>query len=358
MRGPAATRATASVEQSVAQSVAQSVVVEQVTTAQTTVVSAEAIEPREVEDAVAVKADVVKPKLVARLLQAPERREVKAVTQAVTETRSQAPAPVVYVVQEKEAVREPEAPAPQVLVPQVLAPAAPTSEQAGVRVFFGAGINYIQYNENLTEVNTSYRDLRGPTFNAGAEFDITDRVGVAAAYRTTPIQFENSSVNRQTLSSNWSITNLMVQAKSRPFWENSEVTYELGVQVHKLPFALFQYLTRQPELKDVTMVNASFGAAVKHNVNKKTRLVGNGHIQFPVSSAASDSAAKFSLDQKFLFDGSVGVEKQIQKDLWLGLHWYGQYHSVDFTYRDSLINTGGTQSIIFSDIEIRLLKEF
>ncbi|RYZ77249.1 MAG: hypothetical protein EOP05_02470 [Proteobacteria bacterium] len=161
-----------------------------------------------------------------------------------------------------------------------------------------------------------------------------------------------------TLKSNWSITSLMAQAKGRPFWENSEVTYEIGAQIHKLPFALFQYLSRQPELKDVTMVNASVGVTIKHRTNKKTRLVGNGHLQFPLSSAAADSAAKFSLDQKFLFDGSVGVEKLIGKDLWLGLHWYGQYHSVDFTYRDSLINTGGTQSIIFSDIELRLLKEF
>ncbi|RYZ76910.1 MAG: hypothetical protein EOP05_03550, partial [Proteobacteria bacterium] len=115
---------------------------------------------------------------------------------------------------------------------------APSVEKAGVRVYFGTGINYIQYNENLVEVETSYRDLRGPTFNGGAEFDITDKVSVAAAYRTTPIQFENSSVNRMTLKSNWSITSLMAQAKGRPFWENSEVTYEIGAQIHKLPFAL------------------------------------------------------------------------------------------------------------------------
>jgi hypothetical protein len=92
-------------------------------------------------------------------------------------------------------------------------------------------------------------------------------------------------------------------------------------------------------------------------LNSTTRTTILGRLQYPLSSG-SVSSATLTLKPLLIFDGSVGIEKRLMPSTWLGLHWYGQYQNINFTYRDSLVTAEGKQSAVFSTLELRLLFEY
>ncbi len=253
---------------------------------------------------------------------------------------------------------EPVSQTPLSLVPEA-APAPlkieEPSEPLGLKIYLGVGVNYVAYDENLTEVSTNYRDLRGPATNVGVKMQATDEFGIEASYHRTPMKFENSSVALTTLESDWTSISLEGSYAKKTSKEN-ELTFSLGTQIHQMPLAMFELMSHQPQLRDIQLLNLSVGVRDTFYLNKRTRASLLGRFQQPLLLSARTGSMK--ADSAFMFDGSVGLEKRAFEKVWFGLFWYGQYQRLNFSYRDSVIQTAGTQSALFSDLELRFTFEF
>ena len=276
------------------------------------------------------------------------------------------------------AILNPIATASPITAPAVTAP-VPTTKPAeairhdekssiGLRAFFGAGINFVRYTENLSNVNTSYGDLRGPSYSVGTAMDLNDHYAVEASYKDTPFIFNNSSANVNNLSGQWQTVALGLSQKSdgASKWTDrvlsdtvsaNEVRWHYGLQLHQIPIPFFD-IYHEPYLKTVQLLNASAGASWERYWNPWTRTTMLVNLQYPISSSTSTGDASFQVTPVILFDGSLGIDKKLSTNYWLGLHWYGQYQNIGVSYSDNQVSASGAMSVFFSTIELRLTFDY
>lgn len=260
-------------------------------------------------------------------------------------------------------------PPPAPLAIPVAAPAPPLPsplmcalprQKIGLRLFAALGINYVRYSEDLTDVITNYADLRGPSMHLGIGMDLGDESSVEATYKSTPFRFDNSSVGDATLSGTWQTLSVQGIAKSRTFTANetagSEYAWLYGFQIHQVPYALFENATNKAVVRPIQLIDLSLGGRWRKMINPWTRTEIFLRGQYPISTSSTGST--FSAKGVLLFDGSIGAEKKVTDLLWVGLHWYGQYHNLKFKYNDSLVTAEGSHSTLFSNLEVRLTWDF
>lgn len=259
-------------------------------------------------------------------------------------------------------------PAPVPLAPTPSSPPAPLAttpnffprqDEAGLRLFFGLGVSYVLYNEDLTDVATNYHDFRGPSTLIGVAADVVPGLAVEASYKNTPIRFDNSSVNLDALKGSWQTLVLQGASGSRPD-RVGELLWKFlwGFQLHQMPLALFENGTNTPVMKNVQLATASVGAEGSYMTNERTRLNMLMRYQQPVGYSASAGGSALSMTSKLFFDGSVGIDKKIGDKVWMGLHWYGQSHTFKFKYKDADVTAEGDHSGLFSTLELRLGFDF
>ncbi|MFZ4405371.1 MAG: hypothetical protein ACOYOK_14830, partial [Pseudobdellovibrionaceae bacterium] len=102
----------------------------------------------------------------------------------------------------------------------------------------------------------------------------------------------------------------------------------------------------------------SLGASYQQRWSNKTTGLLGLNIQSPIHYSPISSGAQFSLKPLLMFDGFIGVEKKIHNDWAIGTFWYGQYNYIQFSYKDSSIDTSGSQTALFSSLELRLIYSF
>ena len=263
--------------------------------------------------------------------------------------------------------------------PLVDTPSAPVTKPAkvmrceektpiGLRAFLGVGINFVRYTENLSNVNTSYGDLRGPSYSIGTAMDLNDHFAVEASYKDTPFIFNNSSANTSNLSGQWQTLALGISQKSDSAskWMDhflndeasaNQVRWIYGLQLHQIPIPLFD-IYHEPYLKTIQLLNASAGASWERYWNPWTRTTMLVNLQYPIGSSTSMGGASFQATPVILFDGSLGLDKKISGNYWVGLHWYGQYQNLNFSYSDNQVAASGAMSVFFSAIELRLMFDY
>lgn len=235
----------------------------------------------------------------------------------------------------------------------------PRQDEAGLRLFFGLGVSYVLYKEDLTDVATDYHDFRGPSTLIGVAADVVPGLAVEASYKNTPIRFDNSSVNLDALKGSWQTLVLQGASGSRPD-RIGELLWKFlwGFQLHQMPLALFENGTNTPVMKNVQLATASVGAEGSYMTNERTRLNMLMRYQQPIGYSASAGGSALSMTSKLFFDGSVGIDKKIGDKVWMGLHWYGQSHNFKFKYRDADVTAEGDHSGLFSTLELRLGFDF
>ena len=246
-------------------------------------------------------------------------------------------------------------------------PSNPKKPPIGLTLFAGAGAAYTAYQENLFDVQTSYHSLATPSWDMGAVFKVTDTIDVQASYRSTQLNFINSSVGLPDTHSQWQILALEGSSRSSLFFKpakddqtpyESEFRWLWGIQAHEIPFALFQNSGNTPIQRSIDLINLSLGGSYVHYINPWTRTNILMRGQYPLSSSPTGAGASFSMSSPIIFDGSIGIEKNLTGHAWLGLHWLGQYNDLHFSYIDPQVTEHGEQSAIFSTIELRLLFDY
>lgn len=241
----------------------------------------------------------------------------------------------------------------------------------GLRIFAGLGANYVQYDELLTDVTTKYRDFRAPSYHGGMSIDLDSTTTVEASFKATPMHFDNSSVELSALDGIWQTLGIqgatlsgneapdvLVDRSSTLEQQKNQLKWLWGFQFHSMPIALFDDLNNAPVMRTIQLINASLGASYDRYLNPQTKAQIFLRAQYPVVAQSTSGASNFSARPKILFDGSVGVEKKVRPGRWVGLHWYGQYQSLDFNYTDSKVTAAGTHNVFFSNIEARITFEF
>ncbi|RYZ83391.1 MAG: hypothetical protein EOP04_20050 [Proteobacteria bacterium] len=259
---------------------------------------------------------------------------------AVSEEGRAEPAPVTRTREEEPATKKPET--------------VPQKERVGLQLYAAAGINYVLYEEKLADVTSRHRDLRGPSTNLGIAMEINETHSLEADLKTIPMQFDNSSAGLGNLNGNWQV--LGIHGRYKP--SASGLSWVYGAQVHKMPLALFQTVGNVPTLRNIQLLNFSLGARYDHLLNPFTRTQILLHGQYPASAQTSSDGARLGVSPVFAFDGSVGLEKRVFTESWVGLFWYGQFQQIKFDYFDPQVSATGAHTVFFSNIEARWTYEF
>lgn len=272
-----------------------------------------------------------------------ENRPVSPLPEVRTETRTEI---------HTEAVRT-ESFSPREKRPQDTYP----DDSRGLEVFVGMGMNYVRYENSLSDVKAGYGDLRGPSYHLGAFMELSDAIDIEATYKTTPFRFDNSLISASSLNGEWQT--LAVGGAWYPeALRESRLGWLYGLQIHQIPLALFEDVTNAPVLRSIQTVNLTVGARWKSFLNPWTCLSVQFRGQYPILSSSSSAKSDFTGSSYLIFDGSIGADKRIGKKIWLGLHWFGQYHRFQFSYRDPNVTAEGIHSAVYSNLELRLGFEF
>ncbi|MFZ4403929.1 MAG: hypothetical protein ACOYOK_07490, partial [Pseudobdellovibrionaceae bacterium] len=119
-----------------------------------------------------------------------------------------------------------------------------------IRLFYGLGLNYVTYSEDLNEVSTGYGNLGKVNSFFGIQIQDDKYINIIAQYRATPISFDHSSANLDSLQSEWKTLSFLNSNKIK---SNPTNTYFInwGFQAHQLPLSLFKTADRRPAVRDI-----------------------------------------------------------------------------------------------------------
>jgi hypothetical protein len=238
-------------------------------------------------------------------------------------------------------------------------------QKVGLWIFGAFGISSVSLNENLSDVTASYHD-QSVGYNFGIGMDLTDKTAIEASFRDTPIHLDNTSVGFSDVNAEWKtldfkITTTLDEVSNwlgKKLGRSTEMRLLFGFQTHQIPLPLFQNRTNVPVLKTVDMKDLNVGARLNYFFDPRTKATFSGEFQYPVTMAASGTGASLSMSPELLLNGSIGVDKRITPNAWLGLHGYGQYQKFQLKYNDSNTTAQGIHTSVFSTIEVRLTWEW
>lgn len=227
-------------------------------------------------------------------------------------------------------------------------------------VWVGGGENYVNTQQSIYG-RGSFEDqhLKGPSEYVETGYLAQNGLGGVVSYKYTPGEINPTTDPVQGGNYVWSTMTLEGMWRNSTLWGwiNRKVTYGVraGVQQHQMPFAV---LSSNADLavKNNDMTNASLGALAEIQFNRWT-YYWSGRYQYPLRSQVQ-GASQFEVTPTFAFDGSVGTSYNLSKQFKLGLFWYGQWHQFQFKYADSDVENEGSNSLFYSNVDLRLGVEF
>jgi hypothetical protein len=232
--------------------------------------------------------------------------------------------------------------------------------RSGWWAWLGTGYNFVDYRQAVPgRLSLNYQNVRGPSqyFEGGMTGD--RGYGGVFTYKSIPgeVRIDNAEIDQNRY--NWTMLSLegLIKRASVVRLFNRQIVYGLraGVQMHRTPF-IFVDAFGEPKLKQNDMSTASMGALAEWSTNRWTYhwLM---RYQFPFS-AKSDGAESYRVSPVFAFDGSIGTSYSLSQQVKLGFFWYGQWHQYSFVYGDGEVTNSGSQSLFFSNLDLRLGIDF
>jgi len=228
-------------------------------------------------------------------------------------------------------------------------------------IWAGLGMNYVDYAQTVSSLSdVSYQVVKGPSyflragrfFNNSWGFDLSFKDSPGVVTGGESISVSNGDYHWRTITAE--VLKVIFDDKFKIFNLSNFMNLRLGVQQHYMPFIVIQNST-SAQVRQNSLTMASLGFDYVLNKRKKLSYEIQGRYQYPVAAKASDSNT-YAVSPKFAFDGSLGLIYKFTDALNLGTYWYGQWHTYDFTYFDSVGNTTntGSQSFFYSNAELRL----
>lgn len=227
-------------------------------------------------------------------------------------------------------------------------------------IWAGAGVNFTSYSQTIPGISAvNFGRIKSLSQVLRAGFFFGDRYGLDLGYKMTPGKAESGSTitvrhedyQWKTLSAEAIYRPRGSEGKSRSEW-----LWRVGAQQHEMPF-IVPLAADNVEISTNSMTALSAGIEYRKLTEKNIRLETMIRYQHPVASA-SGFGSSFRLSPQFTFDGSVGAAYAVKPNLFLGIYWYGQYHSYKFDYTDNSISFSGNQKLFYSNFDLRLGVEF
>ena len=230
----------------------------------------------------------------------------------------------------------------------------------GWYAWLGTGESYIKYDQTIPGRGAAAAQQIRPGsqyFEGG--YNSLNGFGGVIAYQGIPgrIDLDNAPV----AGSSYRWTALAVDAMMRKIssWRprGEPVIYgaRAGVGIQHTPF-LFLDEDQNVVLRMNELTNAAVGVLAEWS-HARWRYYSLLRYQMPLSTRADGSSA-FDVTSSFTFNGSLGTSYNFTDRIKLGAFLYGQYQSFDFTYVSPAITNSGTQSLIYTSLDVRLGYEF
>lgn len=227
-------------------------------------------------------------------------------------------------------------------------------------MWFGSGLNYVNYQQDVPgRTQFDFQEVAGPSFYAEYGRALPSGWGAIGSYKQTPgsVQIENAAVDSRSYLWTTFSAELQKRAKAVAHIMKGQLSYSalLGVQYHTLPFLHF-VSGNEFSLRENSMLTGSMGFLTQLQKGR-WRYDWQMRYQHPFATSTS-SASAFAVTPQFAFDGSVGASYAVLSQWRLGAYWYGQWHSYDFTYQGNDAAESGSQSLFYSNFDLRLGYEF
>lgn len=221
-------------------------------------------------------------------------------------------------------------------------------------LWLGSGMNFQYYKQSIPNINgeATFQNIQGPTLliHGGAQ---GKTFGIDLSYKETPGKMSSSSSITVTNGKyNWRTLSTEGLYRFNENWN-----FRLGFQNHLMPFMVLDATSAVLDVKTNTLTMLTFGFDQRFHLSNKLRAEWQMRYQQPLLSGSSDGTV-FNVKPKFAFDGSVGNVYLLSDTTRLGVYWYGQWHQYNFIYGRSVSEFSGSQTLFYSNIEIRLGLEF
>ena len=234
-------------------------------------------------------------------------------------------------------------------------------------LWLGTGFNYVSFGQDSDVIQSelNFDSFKFPSFLFIYENNLTKRWEASIYYKMSP--GEADSTTEITLSEeayNWQIIGLEGKYK-RPTWRKkifnkyfTQYDVRFGVLQHTVPFIKRTGgASSNAELTTNSLLAVAGGGGMTVRLNRNWELETFVKLQFPFSSGS-----EFDISPGLSFDGSVGGIYHFQKwKNWsLGSFWYGQWMNYDIDYTDDFTSADatGTQTLFYSNLEVRLGYNF
>ncbi|MEO0334763.1 MAG: hypothetical protein AAF202_00095 [Pseudomonadota bacterium] len=228
-----------------------------------------------------------------------------------------------------------------------------------LRLWVGVGMNYLSLAQDESGVieDINFNSLDGPVLLYEVSYHMTPKVEGILTYKSTVGQTKSSdSITIQQNVYSWQtvtgeIKHLPDSWKFNVGKRLLSVGYRAGFQYHLIP-----YLGRESGsstllfVRDTEVYQASAGPVLHLRASRNWSM----EIFMRVQSLLGSSAG-LDLENSFSFDGSVGITRKVFNKVFLGLFWYGQYISTDYTQREKFLDqrTSGELELLYSNLELR-----
>lgn len=227
-------------------------------------------------------------------------------------------------------------------------------------IWVGAGVNFTSYSQTVPGTSTiNFGKIKSPSQVFRAGFFLDDQWGLDLGYNVTPGKAESgSSISVQNGDYEWKALSAetIYRPGSASDTKKSQWLWKLGVQQHEMPF-IVPLSANSIKISSNNMTALTAGLEYRKITSKNLRLETMLRYQLPLASS-SEEGASFSLSPELTFDGSVGAAYELTPHVFLGVYWYGQYHSYKFDYKHNANSFSGDQSLFYSNFDLRLGVEF
>lgn len=229
----------------------------------------------------------------------------------------------------------------------------------GLWVWAGLGVNFTSYSQSVSGFSdVNFGRIKSPSQFFHGGFFLDDQFGMDFSYKTTPGHAEASATTTvENGSYEWKTLSGELLIRSEPTNATpSEWIWKVGAQQHEMPF-IVPLTANSVSIQSNTLTALSAGVEYRKLTPKNVRIESFLRYQYPLSSH-SNVGTDFKLQPRLTVDGSLGASYQFKPNFYIGVFWYGQYHSYVFDYVNNGSSYSGTQKLFFTNFDLRLGVEF
>lgn len=225
----------------------------------------------------------------------------------------------------------------------------------------GTGFNFTNYNQVVPGVGIiNDNNIAGPSRFLELGYNWINGFGVVGSFKETPGEVRLRDTNLLGSDYLWRTFSLealfeRALANTTVLGHRASIGARVGFQDHRIPY-IQQVGDSTLELRQNQMQTLSLGFISRFD-RRRVSYHMTMRYQIPLASSAT-GANEFTINPNYAFDGLIGAS-YLLSDRWrVGWFWYGQIHDYAFSYTDDLQTLLGTQSLFYSNMDLRIGYDF